>query len=320
MPITVIVATRDNGGDLQRFVGSLFATAGVPQALRVLIVDNGTRQPESRRVLAELEDRAGIRVLRLDQAFNWSDLNNRAAAEADTPLVIFANDDMVMLSRNWDEVARGLLERPEIGAVSAKLLYPDDTIQSAGILFGWPGAPIHDGLYARRDEPGPADRFRVTRTTSAADGAFLATRRAVFLEFGPFDATGLPVNYSDIDFSLKLRAAGLKVLWTPEIVAYHYEGKSRGLDHLDPEKRARQEAERAVLRTRWGAALDADPSLNPMWHQATLPFHLLAIPSSARLWRHIRLCGSGNPWLPHRHDPTEREFGGGRWASCNATD
>jgi hypothetical protein len=120
----------------------------------------------------------------------------------------------------------------------------------------------------------------------------------VFLRYGPFDEIGLPVNYSDIDFGLKLRSAGLRVLWTPEITAYHHEGKSRGLDHLDPEKHARQSAERAVLRARWGAVLDTDPSLNPLWHQATLPFRLLSMPSEARLWRHIRLCASANPWLP----------------------
>jgi GT2 family glycosyltransferase len=204
----------------------------------------------------------------------------------------------VMLSKAWDDVLRGQLDRPEIGAVAAKLLYPDDTIQSGGILFGWPGAPIHDGLYESRYEPGPASRFQVTRATAAADGAFLATRRMVFLDHGKFDDTGLPLNYSDIDFALKLRASGLKILWTPEITAYHHESKSRGLDHLDPEKRARQAAERAVMEQRWGATIAADPSVNPVWHMATLPFRLLAAPSKSRLWAHIERCSAENPWLP----------------------
>jgi GT2 family glycosyltransferase/tetratricopeptide (TPR) repeat protein len=296
LPITVIIPTRDNGVDLQRFVDSLYATARIPEALRLLVVDNGSRQEEACRILAELATRRAARVLTLDEPFNWSHLNNRAVAEVDTPLIVFANDDMVMLSEAWDAVLRGLLDRPEIGAVGARLLYPDDTIQAAGMLCGWPGAPIHDGVYESRDEPGPASRFQVTRATAATDGAFLATRRTVFLNHGPFDDIGLPVNYSDVNYALKLRSAGLKVLWTPEITAYHNESKSRGLDHLDPEKQARQVAERAVLRARWGALLNTDPSVNPIWHMATLPFRLIAAPSEARIWDHIQRCASANPW------------------------
>lgn len=242
-PLLVIIPTRDNGGDLARFVESLRNHAEQPDALRLMIVDNGSRDRETLRILDGLSQQSSAQVLRVDEPFNWARLNNRAVAASDAPLLVFANDDMTMLSDGWDEVIRGLLDRPEIGAVAARLLYPDDTIQSGGILFGWPGAPIHDGLHASRDEPGPARRFQVTRATAAADGAFLATRRSLFLQHGPFDEFELPVNYSDIDYGLKLRSAGLKVLWTPLITAYHHEGKSRGLDHLDPEKHARQKAE-----------------------------------------------------------------------------
>lgn len=302
VPLLVVIPTRDNGADLGHFVESMRAHAERPDALRLLIVDNGSRDPASLQIVSALSQQPGARVLRIDEPFNWARLNNRAVAASDAPLLVFANDDMTMLSDGWDEILRGLLDRPEIGAVAGRLLYPDDTIQSGGILFGWPGAPIHDGLYARHDDPGPARRFQVTRATAAADGAFLATRRSLFLQHGPFDEFGLPVNYSDIDYGLKLRRAGLKVLWTPHITAYHHEGKSRGLDHLDPEKHARQKAEQRVLRARWGRVLDTDPSLNPLWHQATLPFRLLAMPSEARLWRHIRLCASPNPWLPDTGD------------------
>jgi O-antigen biosynthesis protein len=90
----------------------------------------------------------------------------------------------------------------------------------------------------------------------------------------------------------------LKVLWTPEITLYHHESKTRGLDHLDPEKSARDAAERAVMAVRWGAAMLADPSVNPVWHMATFPFSLLSAPSQFRIWAHIRRCASDNPWLP----------------------
>jgi hypothetical protein len=218
-------------------------------------------------------------------------------------LLIFANDDMVMLSEKWDERVRGLLERPEIGAVGARLLYKDDTVQHAGVLFGWKGSVIHDGLYQSCLEPGPASRWHVSRAVGAVTGAFLATRRDDFLAHHGFDELNLAVSYSDVDYALKLRASGLKILWTPEITLYHHESKTRGLDHLDPEKSARDAAERAVMAARWGAAMLADPSVNPVWHMATLPFSLLSAPSQFRIWAHIRRCASANPWLPASNSP-----------------
>lgn len=296
-PIQLIIPTRDNSSDLRAFVDSLRQTATVPDALRVLIVDNGSRRAETSRTLAELRARDWIRVVSMDEPFNWSWLNNRAVALCDAELVVFANDDMVMLSEGWDRQLRGLLERPEIGAVGARLLYPNDTLQHAGIIFGWPTVTVHDGRYEPLSRAGPCWRWQVSRAVSAVTGAFLAVRREVFTASGGFDEIGLPIAFGDVDFALRLRERGLKMLWTPTITLRHYESKSRGLDHLDFEKRMRNEAERRVIERRWGAALKADPSVNPFWHAATLPFRLISAPSEKRLWRHVRLCASGNPWL-----------------------
>jgi GT2 family glycosyltransferase/tetratricopeptide (TPR) repeat protein len=296
--IALIIPTRDNGPDVAKFVDSLSMRVAVPNALRIVIVDNGSRQQETRRILANFKAKTWAQVLALDEPFNWSRLNNRAVEVVDSPLLVFANDDMVMLSERWDERLRGLLDRPEIGAVGARLLYQDDTLQHAGVLFGWRGGVTHDGLYESSLEPGPASRWHVSRAVGAVTGAFLATRRDVFLAHQGFDERELAVAYSDVDYALKLRASGLKILWTPEITLYHHESKTRGLDHLDPEKRARDAAERAVMDARWGAAMTADPSVNPVWHMATLPFRLLSAPSQSRLWAHIERCAASNPWLP----------------------
>jgi GT2 family glycosyltransferase/tetratricopeptide (TPR) repeat protein len=296
--ITVIIATRDNGSDVRRFVDSLRRKAAVPEALRTVIVDNGSREAETLRILRELATQRWAQMLVLDEPFNWSRLNNRAVDTIDGSLLVFANDDMVMLSERWDERLRGLLERPDIGAVGAKLLYGDGTVQHAGILFGWKGTVVHDGIYESHLEPGPAGRWQVTRAVSAVTGAFLATRREVFLAHRGFDEVGLAVAFSDVDYALKLRASGLKILWTPEIALHHHESKTRGLDDLDPEKRARAAAERNVIEGRWGAAMMTDPSLNPVWHMATLPFRLMSPPSQSRLWAYIERCAASNPWLP----------------------
>jgi GT2 family glycosyltransferase/Flp pilus assembly protein TadD len=305
-PIAVIIPTRDNGPDVKRFVESLKEKATVPDALHLLVVDNGSRQTETCAILEAIAATRWAKVITLDEPFNWSRLNNCAVETVSSSFLVFANDDMIMASERWDERVRGLLERPEIGAVGARLFYEDDTLQHAGILFGWRGSEIHDGLYESSLEPGPAHRWHVTRAVSAVTGAFLATRREVFIAHQGFDEIGLPVACSDIDYALKLRASGLKILWTPEITLYHHESKTRGLDRLDPEKSARSAGERAVLETRWGTALDADPSLNPLWHNATLPFRLVSAPSQSRLWAHVGRCAAANPWLPVTD--TNREF------------
>jgi GT2 family glycosyltransferase len=297
-PLQVIIPTRDNGRDLREFVASLRRLSAAPDALRVLIVDNGSRDSETIRILTELGTEEWVRVIAIDEPFNWSRLGNRAAALSSSELLVFANDDMVMLSEGWDRQLRGLLERPEIGAVGARLLYPDDSVQHAGILLGWPSVDVHDGRYEPMSSPGPCSRWHVSRAVSAVTGAFFAVRRSVFEASGGFDEVRLPVAYGDIDLALKLRARGLKILWTPSITLRHYESKSRGLDHLDLEKRARNDAERRAIEQRWGAALRVDPSVNPVWHAATLPFRLISAPSQERLWRHIRVCAAENPWLP----------------------
>jgi len=295
-PIAVIIPTRNNSEDLARAVGSLKARAAAPHSLQIVVVDNGSSDAATRTAFDRSTDRS-VRVLEIDEPFNWARLNNQAMSQVDAPLVVFANDDVTMLTDGWDQILRGLLDRSEVGAVGARLLYPDDTLQHGGILFGWPGSMvIHDGLYESKSEPGPACRWHVTRAVSAVTGAFLATRREMFLAHGGFDEINLPVAYSDIDYALKLRRAGLKILWTPQITLNHFESKTRGFDHIDPAKRARNSVERAVMERRWGAALDTEPGLNPLWHMATLPFRLLAPPSQARLWAHIERCAARNPW------------------------
>ncbi|TFF25067.1 tetratricopeptide repeat protein [Jiella endophytica] len=281
--ITVIVPTRDNAGDCQAFVESLFEKASRPETVDCLIIDNGTRsQPDLDRLEA-LAARPRVRVKRDDGPFNWSHINNAGARASDAAILVFANDDMAMLTAGWDETLRGLLARDHVGAVGAKLLYPDDTVQHAGILFGWKGSVIHDGLYEPADAGGPSDRWQKTRQVSAVTGAFLAIRRQDFAALGGFDAAQLPIGYSDVDFCLKLREAGRAILFTPDIALHHHESKSRGLDHLDAERAARSRAERRVIETRWGRALfSRDFTLSPLWVDATLPFRLISFPSPER--------------------------------------
>jgi len=300
--IAVIVPTRDNAQDLKAFVESLVTLAYVPEAISIFVLDNG-RGEERGDIVDSLARFGNVSVAVVDEPFNWSRFNNIAANRIDDPILVFANDDMLMLTEGWDEVVRSLAERRDVGAMGARLLYPDNTIQHAGILFDWRGSVIHDGLYRAATEAGPGQRWHVSRSVSAVTGAFLVTRRLDFLAVGGFDETHLAISYSDVDYCLKQRAAGRRVLWTPMISLYHHESKTRGFDYLSPAKAARDKQERKVLEERWPDELMMEPSLHPFWQQATLPHRLLAIPSREKIWGYIDRAALADPWcvgISHR--------------------
>jgi hypothetical protein len=165
------------------------------------------------------------------------------------------------------------------------------------MLFAWRGGVIHDGLYEPTDNAGPALRWRLTRSVSAVTGAFIGIRRELFDAAGGFDEVHLTISYSDVDLALKLRARGLRILWTPAISLHHFESKTRGLDGLDPSKAARDAEERRVLERRWPGVMDFEPGLNPAWSDATLPHRLLRIPSREMIWRYVAASAADNPWL-----------------------
>jgi len=293
--LAVIIPTKNNSEDVRAFIDSLAALARAPERLEILVVNNGEAAGDDPILLA-LSHRPGVTVRDLVEPFNWSRFSNLGAAWTRAPVLVFANDDMLMLSNGWDESLLDLIARPDVGAAGAKLIYPDGALQHAGILFGWNGSVIHDGLYRQATSAAAHQRWQVTRTVSAVTGAFLATRRDVFEAMGGFDETNLAISYSDVDYALKVRSRGLDVVWTPHITAVHYESKTRGLDRLDLAKAARNEHERRCLEARWPGLFEVEPSLNPFWLQKTLPFRLLGVPSEARLWAYIESGARLHPW------------------------
>lgn len=275
-PCTVILCTRDNARACQAMVESLFARAHHPELLNIIIVDNGSANPDDLALLETLAGRERTQVLSDNRVFNWSALNNMAAAKADTPNLLFCNDDMEMLAAGWDIVLDAVLREPTTGAVGARLLYADGTMQHAGVLLGWQGSVIHDGLYEPRDSTAQFGRWQVTRGCSAVTGAFLGIRREVFETSGGFDSVRMPVAYSDIDLCLRLGARGFRIVWTPLIEVRHDESVSRGLDHLNPVRHAAAMTERTAFEQIWGAdTLASDPWVNPIWADATLPWRLI---------------------------------------------
>jgi GT2 family glycosyltransferase/tetratricopeptide (TPR) repeat protein len=294
--ILVVIPTRDGGHLLRTCVASLKKLASKPDRITFLIVDNGSRDPQTVALLARLSKVPRTEVLRLDQPFNWSRLNNLAAANRTHPTLVFVNDDTEMLSSGWDNQVQESLARPSIGIVGARLLYPDGTIQHAGLALGVAaGMPIHEGLRVEANDGGPLDRWRRRRSVAAVTGAFLAIRRDVFESVGGFDDVELAVAYNDIDLCLKVREGNLRVLYEPAIELLHHESVSRGRND-NTAKIAWDHGELASLHRRWGDALFRDPGRNPQWANDRLaPFDGFRDMSPSAVSAHIE-DSVQNPW------------------------
>ena len=262
--VLVVIPTRDAVDDLVVMVKSLIKAAAQPKALDIVVVDNGSR----RSILAEVfGDACGamVSVIRIDEAFNWSRLNNQACAGRDQPILVFANNDMEMRTAGWDDHLRSLLSMEQVGIVGARLIYPNGLLQHGGIVMGGlNGEPLHDGWRAGGDDAGPLGRWRRRRPATAVTGGFMAVRRTLFEAAGGFDEVELPISCSDVDLCLKAGAQGWAVLYAPEIELTHHESLTRGHAH-DSAQQRRAEAEMRVLLERWGDAAAYDPTRNPQW-------------------------------------------------------
>lgn len=264
--VSVLIPTRDQPDMLERCVRSVDATRGSIEC-EFLIADNGSVLPRTMQVLAALAARNNVRVIRDDSPFNFSALNNLLAGAARGEVLLFLNDDIEALSPDWLEEMVAQACRPDVGAVGAKLHYPDGRIQHAGIFLGVEG--IAANAYRRQpaNTPGHMNRARLVQEMSAVTAACLAMRREVFSAVGGFDEL-LPVAYNDVDLCLRVHRAGWRVIWTPYAELVHHESVSRGTAHA-PGDRLRTDREDRLMRDRWGAWLDADPAYNPNLESST---------------------------------------------------
>ena len=258
--VSAIVPTRDNVDVLRDCIDGLLEGTDYP-ALEVIVVDNASVEPQTRAYLAEIAER-GVRVLPFPGPFNYSAINNHAAAQARGSILLLLNSDISMSAPGWLREMVQLAVRPGIGAVGARLLYPDGTLQHAGVVLGLGGAAGHSHVGSQSGDPGYFGQLMMTREVSAVTAACMAVPRAAFEAVGGLDAANLPVAFNDVDFCLRLREAGLRIIWTPYAELLHHESKSRGSD-FTPERIEKFHAEVAYMTRRWGCELLADPFYNP---------------------------------------------------------
>jgi GT2 family glycosyltransferase len=199
-------------------------------------------------------------VVRFEGGFNYSSINNFAVSRTDGEHILLLNDDTEVISGEWLSAMLEQSQRPEVGAVGAKLLYPDGRIQHAGVVMEvgnpWtPGRAGHAYKLYDADSPSHLGTLQATCNYSAVTGACMMLRREVFEEVGGFDEENFAVAFNDVDLCLRIRERGYFIVYTPHAKLYHHESASRGLYSDRPE-------EPRHMRERWGGTLDNDPYYN----------------------------------------------------------
>jgi GT2 family glycosyltransferase len=259
--VSVLIPNRDHAAFLARCLDSL-ARSTYPHH-EIVIIENHSRDSETFAYYHRLQGRPHIRLLNWERPFNFAALNNFAAAQARGDVLLLLNNDVEAINSDWLERMLEHALRPEVGVVGAKLYYPNDTIQHAGVIIGLRGSAGHAHADEPRASAGYHRRLVVTQNVSAVTGACLMLRRSVFAEVGGLDERFL-LAFNDIDLCLRIRQRGYRIIWTPHAELYHHESLTRGSDVADPIKSARFESEAELFRTRWAAYLAAgDPYYNP---------------------------------------------------------
>jgi glycosyltransferase involved in cell wall biosynthesis len=273
--VSILMPTRNQVDLLRRCIETLTRITDYP-AWELIVIDNGSDEPKALAYLSQLENQPRCRILRDPRPFNYAALNNLAAREARGKILALLNNDLEIIHPEWLAEMVSLVCRSEVGAVGAKLLYPDQSLQHAGVILGIGGAgeggvASHANKGLARHAGGPGGRAALTQEFSAVTAACLVVRREVYEQVGGLDEMHLAVTYNDVDFCLRLREAGYVNIWTPFAELIHHESISRGSDRL-AKNAERFHTERDYMLKRWGELLQRDPAYNPNLSQVHADF------------------------------------------------
>ncbi len=260
--VSILIPNRDHRDDLKRCVDSILGKTSYPR-FEIIIIENNSTEEETFRYYEELEKDSRIRVIRREGPFNYSAVNNLGFREAKGEQILLLNNDTEVLCADWLQEMLIYTQRENVGAAGAKLLYPDGTIQHAGIGIGilLAAGHWHRGLPA--DSAGYYGRLRYAQNVSAVTGACMMIPRHVYEEIGGLDES-FPVMFNDIDLCLKIRQAGYLIVWTPYAELTHFESKSRGPDVVAWKKKRFFFRETDRFLRRWRRVIaQGDPYYNP---------------------------------------------------------
>ena len=259
--ISIVIPTCDHVDSLKRCVDSILRLTDYANH-EILLVENNSQEKATFDYYETLKDKSRIRLLRWPHAFNYSAINNFGAAQAKGKYLLFLNNDTEVITPGWLREMLMFIQRPDVGAVGAKLYYPNGTVQHAGVGLGLLTLAGHFHKGFPHKALGYMGRLQYQQNISAVTGACLMIKAETYKALGGMEEA-LAVNFNDIDLCLRLRERGLLIVFTPFSELIHYESLSRGMDE-SPEKRKRYLQEEAYFRTRWAKQLqEGDPYLGP---------------------------------------------------------
>ncbi len=282
--VSIIIPTRDALGILRLCLESVLARSTY-RRFEIVVVDNDSKEPATLDWLQEIV-RLDPRVQVRPHAgpFNYAALHNAIVPGVAGEFVCLLNNDIEVISPEWLDEMVACAAAPGVGVVGAKLLYPDGTIQHAGVVLGIGGVAGHAFKHFPGQAHGQMNRLQLAQNYSAVTAACMVFRKERWAEAGGMDEKNLAIAFNDVDFCLRVRAAGYRNLWTPAATLVHHESLTRG--HEDsPDKVMRFKRETQWMRERWGADLDADPAYNPNLSIVHEDFSLAEPP---RAWRNAR--------------------------------
>lgn len=258
--VSILIPNKDQADTLRQCVQSIIEKTEYPN-YEIIVIENNSEEEKTFSYYNELEQNYGVKVVRWKGEFNYSAINNFGVSFAKGEYLLFLNNDIEVIDREWLGELLANCERKEVGIVGAKLYYPDDTVQHAGIVVGIGGIAGNMFVGLKRGYTGYMHKAVIQQNLSAVTAACMLMKRHVFEEVGGFEEK-LKVAFNDVDLCLKVRKAGYLVVFDPYAELYHYESKSRGAEDT-PEKIRRFQSEIEFMRCRWIDILkNGDPMYN----------------------------------------------------------
>ncbi|WP_051888749.1 glycosyltransferase [Caballeronia sordidicola] len=280
--VSLIVPTRDRLGVLKVAIDGLLHSTKYDN-MEVIIVDNESVEPETLDYFEMVSHDPRVKILRVEGAFNFSALNNRAAEIATGSVLGFINNDIEVIHDDWLLELVIQASRSNVGAVGAKLYYANDTVQHAGVILGLYGVAAHGHRHFPRHSNGYFGRPMLVQNISAVTAACMLVPKNVFENVGGYDEENLTVGYNDVDLCLKIREAGYDIVFTPFAELYHLESVSRG-ENVSAAQIERDARERGYMLSRWGDVIACDPFYSPNLTVASENFALAFPPRAPKSW------------------------------------
>ncbi|MBU2578435.1 glycosyltransferase family 2 protein [Patescibacteria group bacterium] len=283
--VSIIIPTKNRADLLSKCVDSIL-TKTLYDKFEILIINNQSDAPETLEYFDLICKNDKVKILDYDKPFNYSAINNFGVQHAKGEIIVMLNNDIEIISTLWLNEMVSQSSRPEIGAVGAKLYYPNGLIQHAGVVLGIGGIAGH--VYANKPNefPGQMRRAYLTQNYSAVTGACMTIEKKKFQEIGGLDEKNLAIAFNDIDFCIRLLMSGYQNFWSPYVELYHYESSSRGYEDTI-EKQIRFKSESDYMLEKWGPLLAADPAYNLNLTLDRQDFSLAFPPRVKKPWKVI---------------------------------